>query len=229
MHKSAPVPTALGEGDIDLELLQQAQRYLECRSRGRDPDGGLTAAWEEFFRIYNPLIGRLTVACQVPRDSHDDCVQQVWVEVVKKLPAFRYDPRRGRLLTWLNRITRGKAIDLRRRRSCRPTHNLTARQQADLPGTETDPAAAYERRRQREAVWFVLGELRSQVSECSYRVLYLRWVEGRTAAETAAAVGLTAPQVWFREYRMKNHFRRLFRQHAGGDRGGTRHDQSTAS
>jgi RNA polymerase sigma-70 factor (ECF subfamily) len=165
----------------------------------------------------------------VPRDSHDDCVQQVWVEVVKKLPGFRYDPRRGRFLTWLNRIIRGKAIDLRRRRSCHPVHNLTARQQADLPGTETDPAAAYEGRRQREAVWFVLGELRSQVSECSYRVLYLRWIEGWTAAETAAAVGLTPAQVWFREYRMKNHFRRLFRQHAGGDRGETRHDRSNAS
>jgi hypothetical protein len=74
----------------------------------------------------------------------------------------------------------------------------------------------------------VLAELRSQVSECSYRVLYLRWIEGRTASETAAALGLIPEQVWFREYRMKNHFRRLFRRHASGDGGGTGQVRSTS-
>jgi hypothetical protein len=62
----------------------------------------------------------------------------------------------------------------------------------------------------------VLAELRRGVSERSYRVLYLRWVEGWTTREIAAALGLTPAQVRSRDHRMIGKCRSLFDSCAGG-------------
>jgi hypothetical protein len=72
--------------DFDLALLQHTQAYLECRSRRLIPSVELLAAWERFYRVYDPLIRRFATAFHVPKDSQDDCIQQVWTELVKKLP-----------------------------------------------------------------------------------------------------------------------------------------------
>jgi hypothetical protein len=85
-----------------------------------------------------------------------------------------------------------------------------------LPGREVDPAAECERQCERELVWLVLDELRSHVSECSYWVLYLRWIQGRSVPETAACLGLTRQQVWFRQHRVQQLFRRLFNRFSNG-------------
>jgi RNA polymerase sigma-70 factor (ECF subfamily) len=204
------------EGEFDLDLLWRTQAYLRCQSAGGDPGRELTAAWERFFATYDPVIRRLADQFQVPRGSRDDCAQLVWLVLIKKLPAFRYDPTRGRFRTWLRRVIFGKAIDLRRRHRLLPAGSLSARAEAALPGRDADPAADYERRCRSEQVWSVLAKLRRQVSECNYRVLFLRCIEGRTVPETVARLGLTQTQVWYREYRMKRKFGRLFLQEGGG-------------
>jgi RNA polymerase sigma factor (sigma-70 family) len=212
-QRSATLPVA---DDFDVELLRRTQAYLECQSGGGTPGRELSAAWERFFAAYDPLIRRLADRFKVPRGSRDDCAQLVWLALIQKLPAFRYDPARGRFRSWLASIVRGKAIDLRRRQVRHPSDSLSAHPEASLPGRDDDPAVSYERRCRREAVWCVLGILRRQVSECNYRVLLLRCIEGRTVPETVACLGLTQAQVWYREYRMKRKFGHFFRRYAGG-------------
>jgi DNA-directed RNA polymerase specialized sigma24 family protein len=56
----------------------------------------------------------------------------------------------------------------------------------------------------------VLGELRKQIPERSYRIFYMHWIEGRTLAETAALLDLTIERVWARHYGARHKFRRLF-------------------
>ena len=55
-----------------------------------------------------------------------------------------------------------------------------------------------------------LTRFADQVPESSFRILYLRWIEGRDVAEIAAALGLTTEQVRLRAHRMKRRFRDLF-------------------
>ncbi|HUG93557.1 MAG TPA: hypothetical protein VML55_22140 [Planctomycetaceae bacterium] len=43
---------------------------------------------------------------------------------------------------------------------------------------------------------------RRGVSETNVRLLELRLVEGRDVAETAAELGISAEQVWYRQHRM---------------------------
>ncbi len=211
---SAPIARASGissaPGDIDPGLLQKTQLYLACLSRRQTPGSPLSEAWDRFYRIIDPVIRRFASGCGAAAPDLDDCAQEVWTTLVTHLRDFHLDPRRGRFLSWLYTLVRSKAADQVRGRARHPAANLTHAAGAELRGPDADPAAEYEMHRQQTLVHAVLDELRQQVSERSYRVVYLRWIEGRTIPEIAAALNLTPQQVRFRSHRMKQKFHILF-------------------
>jgi hypothetical protein len=59
----------------------------------------------------------------------------------------------------------------------------------------------------------VLGELRKQIPEPGYRVLYMHWIEGRTMAEIAILLDLPIESVWAHHHYTKDKFRSLFEHH----------------
>jgi RNA polymerase sigma-70 factor (ECF subfamily) len=199
--------------DINLDLLAKTQAYLVCRYHHRTPDWELIQAWNAFYGTYDPLLRRFARACRVPAAGVDDCVQQVWTELVMKLPDFRYDRRRGRFRSWLYIIVHSKAVDWVRGQTRHPIYRLPPEAASLLCGRDRDAAAEYEQQRKQEEVHQVLSHLRKRVPACSYRVLHLRWLEGRSVHEVAAALGLTPAQVRLRDYRMKRQFHRLFNLH----------------
>ena len=85
--------------------------------------------------------------------------------------------------------------NLRRRAARRAIEYLSSAVEERIPAREPDPAFAGEFEQVRQWVRCALGELRSQVSEAGYQVVFLRWIEGKRIAEIAAALGLTPKQV----------------------------------
>src|SRR5262249_13401906 len=144
---------------------------------------------------------------RLPDADREDCLQEVWVEVVAHLGRFQHDPRRGRLSTWLTTLARNKAADSIRRRSRHPSQPLEEGDALALLDPVPGPVADCERRWTQARVRGALEGLAERVSECSFRVLYLRYIEGRTVAEIADVVGLTPEQVRLRAHRMKRRFR----------------------
>jgi DNA-directed RNA polymerase specialized sigma24 family protein len=63
----------------------------------------------------------------------------------------------------------------------------------------------------------VLAALGRQVSQRSYRVLHMRYIDGRTVADIAAVLELTPGQVRSRLHRMKQKFQLLFDLYANTD------------
>jgi RNA polymerase sigma factor (sigma-70 family) len=197
--------------DIDGDLLKQTQMYLISRFLRQSVARELQRAWDEFYRRCDPQIRRFAVACRTPAASLEDCVQQVWTELIKQLRNFHYDPGRGRFASWVYTLVHSRAIELIRRGSRHPAKPLRSETAAELCGQDEDPAAACERQCQQAAVRRGLDELQHRVSELSFQVLRLRWLEGRTVQETATCLGLTPAKVWAREHRMKRKLRALLR------------------
>ena len=204
-----------GKHDIDRELLQKTQAYLECQSKRLPADWPLRKAWEQFYDAYAPLIRRFAVRCGVGKTDLDDCVQQVLTEVIRRLRKFRHNPKRARFSSWLYTLVHNRATDLLRYRVRHPAKRLSEAAAAELCASDGDPATAYEQQRQRTIVRRVLADLNHRVSTLDYCVLHMRWMEGRTVAEVALALGLTPVQVSRRSYRMKQKFRQLFNRYAG--------------
>jgi RNA polymerase sigma factor (sigma-70 family) len=206
----SPAPVApSNQDDIDPELLHETQVYLDCLRCGRSPPWRSLTAWDNFYKVYDPLIRRLAVTCGARAVDLDDCVQEVWIALVTRLGEFRLDSHRGRFRSWLYCLVQSKATDLVRRRTRHPLDRLTPELEIALFGSACDPAFEYELHRRRVLVHRVLDALRQKVPARSYRVFYLHWMEGRTIPEIAATLGLTPEQVWILNHRTKQKFRCL--------------------
>lgn len=80
-------------------------------SRVRDPADH--EAWSEFDARYRDLIVRYALRCSLSATDAEDVRQMVMLRLVRVLPAFQYDPARGRFHDYLYRVTRSAIADFR--------------------------------------------------------------------------------------------------------------------
>jgi RNA polymerase sigma-70 factor (ECF subfamily) len=194
-----------------VDLCNKLKAYLRCRSRSVNPPPTLAEAWDHFYAFHTPRIRRFLSRSGLPEADREDCLQDVWREIVVHLADLHYDPRRGRLSTWLITVARNRALNMRRRRYLCVALIEDATALVDRgPG----PVAACECLSTQAQVRSVLAALSTQVSELNFQVLYQRCFDGRTNAEVAQTLGLTPERVRFRLHRMKQRFRHLFERSA---------------
>ncbi len=183
----------------DSERLIQIRRYLTDRERGLPLSQGLEAAWKVFYDLYTRKIRAFAFTCGAANEEIADCVQEVWRELLVRLPTFQLDPSRGKFDTWLFQVVQGKTADLRRslRHRIFQVNSETLQTVTDArPG----PCRALE---EKEMVTLAWDKIRKRVSECTFQVLQMRLVEQRPVAEVAEALGLHREQVWYRCHRAR--------------------------
>src|SRR5262245_4047251 len=90
-------------------------------SRVRDASD--EAAWQEFQSLYHDLLLRLCRRRGMQEADALDVVQTVMTGLLKSLPRFTYDPRRGRFRDYLFRCTEHaiRRVAIERQRGGRPT------------------------------------------------------------------------------------------------------------
>ncbi len=208
--------------DVDPRLLEEARAFLDRRGRGLPPGPGQAAAWDRFYREQAPFVRSIVHAYRPGAVDAEDAAQEVWSALLARLGAHRHDAARGRFRAWLFVLARHRLSDLGRHAARRAAGPLSADDAATLPGGGDDPSEAFDRERAREQARAVLEEFRSGVSEANYRIIHLRWIEGRTVAEVAAALGLTPARVRARHHRLMGRLRVLAGRRGEGqdDRGG---------
>jgi RNA polymerase sigma-70 factor, ECF subfamily len=155
------------------------------------------AAWREFEALYHDLLVRFCRRRGLQEADAADVVQTVMTNLVKALPRFAYDPKRGRFRDYLYRCT-DHAIArwaTERNRAGRPT-----------PGTMALVTAAEEPVDRGEAwpVWeeewmahhyrLAMKTIRQTFETRSVEV-FDRSIAGETVAELAAATGMSEQAV----------------------------------
>src|SRR5437868_9057644 len=94
---SSEFPASRLPDNLDLEMLRHAQACLHCRHRHQIPSDTQGRAWDWFYQTYDPLLRHWVVGCHVPVDAVEDCLQDIWTEVVRTFGAFASDGSQGRL------------------------------------------------------------------------------------------------------------------------------------
>lgn len=180
-----PPPSATPERSTSLTLLQ--------RLRGNEPD-----AWERVVRLYGPLVRYWCGRMGVSRDDVEDVVQDVFQVISTGLAGFRREHPGERFRAWLRGVTRHKVYHFRR--ADRGPHasggtdafvRLQAVPEAPPVAPEEDDPPAELNALYRRALELVRGEF----EERTWRAFWLNVLEGRSPADVAADMGVTAAAV----------------------------------
>jgi RNA polymerase sigma factor (sigma-70 family) len=165
---------------------------------GRIRDAGDSAAWEEFFALYAPLLeGYARTLGLGPADAEevrDECL----AVVAQRMREFRYDRAKGSFKGWLHRIARGKVLDALRRSGVRRAHEERPATEAWL-GIQDDhdgPDRIWEERWRAEHLRFALAEVRRSKEGRERDLIDLLLDENLDAAEVGSRLGLNANQVY---------------------------------
>lgn len=204
--------------ESDLTLIQDAKQFIVSMLEREPPDPVLRRAWDQFYHLYTGTIRRFVMSQGVDGLDVDDCVQEVWLYVMRKMGDFQCPRRRSGFRSWLYRIVMSVSVDLFRERAKLPK-NLNGRghtidERNGSPSRKGDESHLLEWRRSMNAT--LLNRIRGQISKRNYRLIEMRFLEGRSVAETAAALRLTHRQVWYRQHRVLVKLRKLATAYTGG-------------
>ena len=134
-------------------------------------------------------------------DTHEDLVQDVFVEAYPSLPSYRGS---APFSHWLARIaTRVGYRHWKRQKRERAIETVTLEEWHEVPqepNDEVDPATAGK----------LLYRLLEQLPPRDRLVLTLRFVEDRNVEDTARLTGWSRPMVKVQTLRARNKLRRLF-------------------
>jgi RNA polymerase sigma-70 factor (ECF subfamily) len=166
---------------------------------GQAGDGG---AWENFVRLYTPLL--FCWARRLGLNDHDgaDLVQDVLIVLVRKLPEFRYDPGRS-FRGWMRTVLLNKWRD-RHGRAPAPGSLDRGQEPAVPDGVEVLEEEEYRR--------FLAGRalrlMQTDFEPATWQACWQTAVCGRPAAEVAAELGLTVNAVYLARSRVLTRLRR---------------------
>jgi RNA polymerase sigma-70 factor (ECF subfamily) len=164
--------------------------------RLRDPRDG--AAWEEFVRLYAPLVyGYLRKQGLQDADAAD-LSQQVLGAVAGAVGRLDYDPGRGAFRNWLFTIVRRKLADWRAAERNRVRGSGDAAVHAVLERVLAPPRldADWEAEWKRQVFVRACEQVRGEVSAATWQAFWRTAVEGRPGKQVAADLGLTIAAVY---------------------------------
>jgi RNA polymerase sigma-70 factor, ECF subfamily len=169
----------------------EEEERLVAGLRDRDP----VALREIYDRFGRPTFGFLLKTLG-DRGAAEDVQQQVFLEVWRR--SDRFDPERGKLLTWVMTIARSRAIDHIRRRVPEPIDPEVAAASVEAPSGTGEIDALADQWRMRA--------LLDRLPAAEAKLLRLRFYTGFSQSEIAEREGIPLGTV---KTRMVSGLRRL--------------------
>lgn len=165
--------------------------------------GPESPAWQRFVALYTPLLRRWALGRGFQPADAEDLVQEILLKLLGALPG--YAPQTGiPFRSWLFRLTANAGHTFRQRVATRrlPESDGLSGVAADSP-LEAMEEGEYRRELTRRA----LELIRPDFGEATMAAFTRLVVEGRTAAETAAELGLSENAVYLARHRVLTRLR----------------------
>lgn len=175
------------------------------------------AAWAEFVRRYEGLIGRVIGSFRFDNATTEEIRQRIWIELAGRMRGYRYDPSR-RFRAWLTRLCRSRALDHWRRREIdRARESDEAPREFPAPELSEDeetlpPDLLLRAVQVQEAV-------KARVDARTWSVFWRIAVEDEPIAEVAESAGISYAAAFASQKRV----RRMLREEAAKIDLGTAH------
>jgi RNA polymerase sigma factor (sigma-70 family) len=168
-------------------------------------DGGDAVAWQEFVRLYGPVIYGFARKRGLQDADAADLMQDVLRSVSSAVHRLEYDPVRGAFRGWLFTVTRNKIFNFLESRGRRVQASGDSRMQQRLEqyaDSDGNLSADWEADYQRATAAQAMERVKSEFQAATWEAFIQTTVEGRTPAQAAARVGLSVGAVYVAKSRV---------------------------
>lgn len=164
--------------------------------RVRDPGNG--AAWNEFARIYRPMIYRIARQKGLQDCDADDLAQRVLLSVSQAIGNWERDRSRGTFRGWLTRVTRNAIINW----VTRGPRELSVGGSDFLLVCDSvqdgnqDLEQLIEAEHHRSVLRVAADKVRTSVTESTWQAFWMTTIDGADASQVAQELGMTTGAVY---------------------------------
>jgi len=169
-------------------------------------------AWERFVELYAPLVYGYARKRGLQEADASDLTQEVLRAVAAAAERLEYDPRRGSFRGWLYTVTCNKFRDFaeHRQRLCQGSGDTAV--QAVLNDQPVPEESQWEEEYQQQLFALAADRVRGEFEVTTWRAFWQVAVEGRSAKETAAALGTSVGAVYIAKSRVLARLREVVQE-----------------
>ena len=163
-------------------------------SRIKNPDDALS--WEEFDRLYRPLLLQYALARGLNRDESEEIAQQCMMAISSGIQKFQ---RRVSFRGWLRRMIDNKVADQLRK------HREGAARTVDLDREQTredSPVLVWERQWNRTHLLYCLSQVRGEIAPITYQAFEMYVLREMPVKDICEKLDMTANQVYVAKSRV---------------------------
>jgi RNA polymerase sigma factor (sigma-70 family) len=187
------------------ELLPTRQSLL---SRLRDCAD--QESWRVFFDSYWRLIYNAAIKAGLTDAEAQDAVQETLISVMKSMPNFQYDAKKGSFKGWLLHLTRWRISDQFRKRqrglehqagnSRRPDETATVERVPNPDGPELE--ALWDEEWERNLVGAAIESVKKKVDPKQYQLFDLYVLKKWTVSKVAQTLSVNPGRVYLTKHRI---------------------------
>lgn len=171
------------------------------------------SAWNQFTRLYKPLVSGFCRKRGLQESDADDVAQNVFVAIARAMPSFRYDASRGSFRAWLIKVTRSKLANYFHEHVRREA-SICSSSLVDQP--HFDERAAIERNESLYFKWCLFdrakAEIQPEFRPTTWSAFWLTAMQGFTAEDVAQHLGISVQAVYIAKSRVLKRFRERVRE-----------------
>lgn len=155
-------------------------------------------AWHRFDDLYRPLLSSWLRRYSIQPTDADDLIQELFQTVLKELPRFHYDPKKGRFRAWLRAILVNKLRRFWRSQKSRPDKDAGEYYQQVLSELE-DPKSAlsrlWDQEHDQNVAQRLLESIKPEFPAAAWQA-FQKIMEGQRPAQIAKDLKISANQVY---------------------------------
>ncbi len=168
-------------------------------------------SWEEFDRLYRPLLIQYASLRNLTRDEAEEIAQQSMAAIAGGVQKFE---RRSSLRGWMRGIVDNKVKDhLRANRKERRARTGDFLREQD---TELDPATLWERQWNKTHLLYCLNLIKGDVSPLTYQAFEMYVIQERPTVEIAKKLSMSPNQIYVAKHRVMERLKKRWGELADG-------------
>lgn len=161
-------------------------------------------AWQEFFKLYSPLLGRFARSRGLNPDEADDVAQECMNTLSRTMATFDYSRDKGSFKNYLFTQVSHLIADRLRKKRARQAESGDWR---DLAAPGVDATKEWDRHWLQEHLAYCLKRLESDFSPTTVAAFKLYVLKEWPVEEICETLGMTANQVYLAKSRVTKRLR----------------------